>query len=452
MPRSVVLRTEIPGPRSQELFARAQEHTPLSVGHVTPVAIARAEGALVTDVDGNTFIDFAGGIGALNVGHRHPAVVQAIKEQCDQYLHTCFMVLNYEPYVELARTLNQITPGSFAKKTLFFNSGSEAIENVIKIARAYTRRLGVLAFTRAFHGRTITALSLTGQNKPYKTGFGPLAPEIYRVPVPYVYRCPHGPQYPCCPTHTAQVLEEIFRSYVCPENVAAFIAEPVLGEGGFIIPPREYFREIVPLLREHGILFIADEVQTGFGRTGKMFAIEHYGVEPDLIVTAKSLAGGMPLAAVTGRKEIMDALAVGSMGGTYGGHPASCRAALATIEVLQREGLLARAEAIGRRTLERFHQMKERYPLVGDVRGLGAMCALELVKDPQTREPATEETLALLAECLRRGLLLMKAGAGSNVVRTLMPLVITDDQLEEALDILEESLQVVSRRAAAVTA
>jgi len=422
----------------------AEEHTPRAVAHVTPVAVAQAAGALLTDVDGNTFIDFAGGIGALNAGHRADEVVQAVKDQAERYLHLCFMVTLYEPYVRLAQKLNEITPGSFPKKTVLFNSGSEGVENAVKIARAYTKRPAVIAFERAFHGRTMLALSLTGQVHPYKDGMGPFFPDVYHIPFPYTYRCSAGREYPCCDVHSPEHLHEFFRTQAPADSVAALIAEPVLGEGGFVAPPPEYFQGVKRICEEQGIVFIADEVQTGFGRTGKMFAIDHFGVEPDIIVTAKSLAGGTPLSAVTGRAEIMDSPPLGSLGGTYGGHPLACAAALAAIDIIERDRLPERAQKIGARVLERFRNMQEQHRIIGDVRGIGAMVAMELVKDRSTKEPAADETAAIIRRCYESGLIVLKAGAGANVIRTLMPLVISDDDLDEGLGILERAVAEVA--------
>jgi len=429
---TVKLVTEVPGPRSQQLLAEVHQHTPKCLSHGTPLGIARAEGATLTDVDGNVYLDFGGGIGTLNVGHSAPAVVEAVREQAGLYQHLCFMVTAYEPYVQLAARLNALVPGDFAKKTVLFNSGAEAVENAVKIARAYTGRPGIIVFDRAFHGRTMLAMAMTGQINPYKIGFGPFPPEIYRVPYPYTYRHPDA----------RLELEQLFRTDCPPERVAAIVLEPVLGEGGFLVPPPWLLPELRKVCDQHGILLVADEVQSGFGRTGKMFACEHFGVVPDLIVMAKSLAGGLPLSAVTGRAEILDALTPGSIGGTYGGNPLACRAALAAIDLIEKENLCARAAQIGARVKERVLSWK--HPLIGEVRGLGAMVGLELVKDASTKEPASAETAALLGECLRRGLLILKSGAHANVIRTLMPLVITDEQLEEGLDILEASLAAVA--------
>jgi 4-aminobutyrate aminotransferase/(S)-3-amino-2-methylpropionate transaminase len=373
------------------------------------------------------------------MGHRAPEVVVAIKDQADQYLHLCFQVTIYEPYVALCEKLNSITPGSFPKKSVLFNTGAEAVENAVKAARAYTGRSGVICFERSFHGRTLLALSMTGQVQPYKSKFGPFVPDVYHIPFPYHYRCEQGPGYPCCAAHAPEVLEELFRARVAASSIAAFVAEPVLGEGGFLVPPLGYLQKIQQICKEHGILFIADEVQSGFGRTGKMFASEHFGLEPDLITTAKSMGGGTPLAAVTGRAEVMDANVPGSLGGTYGGNPLACRAALAAIEVLETR-LLARAPIVAARVLEAFQALQVKYPMIGDVRGVGAMLAMEFVNDRATREPATAFSAQLLKECYQNGLLVLKAGASANVLRALMPLSISDAELEEGLAILDAAI------------
>lgn len=445
MVSSVKILTEIPGPNSRRLLKMVEEHVPRGVYHVTPIAVSHAKDALITDVDGNTYIDFTGGIGALNVGHCADAVVEAIKEQAEKFLHVCFHVVLYEPYAYLAKKLNEITPGNFPKKTMFANSGAEAVENAVKIARAYTKRPAIIAFERGFHGRTLLAMTLTGQVHPYKAGFGPFAPEVYRMPFPYSYQCSSGPTYPCCSIHTADYLYEMFKSHVPAENVAAIIVEPILGEGGFVVPPKDYLARLKEICQEKGILFIADEVQTGFGRTGKMFAMEHYNVEPDIIVTAKSLAGGTALSAVTGRAEIMDAPQAGGLGGTYGGNPLACAAALATIDFMEKERLVERSQEIGDRTIKRFTEMQEEYNVIGDVRGLGAMVAMELVKDRITREPDGEATGFVVKRCYEQGLLILRAGGSHNVIRTLMPLVITNDQLDEGLSILEQAIKEIPR-------
>jgi 4-aminobutyrate aminotransferase / (S)-3-amino-2-methylpropionate transaminase / 5-aminovalerate transaminase len=440
---SIQLRTSVPGPKSQELMRRREAAVPRGVSQATPIFAARAEGAMLEDVDGNRFLDFAGGIGCINAGHRAPRVLAAIREQVDAFLHTCFSVAPYEKYIAVAEKMNAITPGNFAKKTLFVNSGAEAIENAVKIARFYTRRPAILCFEDAFHGRTMLTLSLTSKTHPYKAGFEPFAANVYRVPYAYCYRCSYSLRYPSCEMFCASHLEDAFKRLVAAESVAAVITEIVLGEGGFVAPPLEFFRIIQDICRRHKILFIADEIQTGFGRTGAMFASEIYGVAPDILVSAKSIAGGLPLAAVTGRAEIMDAPGVGGLGGTFGGNPLACAAAAAAIETIERDGLCARAEKIGQRFAARVREWRERFPLVGDERGLGAMRAVEFVRSPETREPATEETEQITRYCYRHGLILLSAGTYGNVVRLLVPLVVTDEQLDEGLDILEAAVASV---------
>ncbi len=426
--------------KTEDLLRAREESVPRGPFHVTPFFAAEAKGAVIKDVEGREFIDFAGGIGVMNVGHCAEGVVEAIKDQAERFTHTCFHVVMYEPYVELARKMNQITPGRFSKKTMFVNSGAEAVENAVKVARYATGRSALIAFEDAFHGRTLLAMTLTSKVKPYKYGFGPYAPEIYRIPYGYCYRCAFGLEYPSCEIHCADYLKEVFYTHISAENVAAVMTEPVLGEGGFVVPPEGWHRKIKQICEANGILYIDDEVQAGFGRTGKMFAIEHFGVEPDIILTAKSLAGGLPLAGVTGKAEIMDAPHVGGLGGTYGGNPLACRAALAVIETFERENLLDRAEAIGRKVMDRFRKMQEEHEIIGDVRGVGAMVAMELVKDRATKEPAKDETGLLVKKCYEKGLITISAGTYGNVMRILMPLVITDSQLEKGLAILDESL------------
>jgi 4-aminobutyrate aminotransferase/(S)-3-amino-2-methylpropionate transaminase len=390
----------------------------------------------VTDVDGNVFLDFAGGIGTLNVGHTNPEVVRAATEQLARATHTCFSVAPYESYVALAEALNRLTPGDFAKKTMLANSGAEALENAVKIARHATNREAVVVFEHAFHGRTLMTLSMTSKVRPYKFGFGPFAPEVYRLPFPYEYRGHYDGR-----AEAAAQLEEFFRTQVAAEKVACVVLELVLGEGGFIVAPRDYVDTLARVCREHGILLVIDEVQTGFGRTGRLFACEHYGLAPDLIATAKSLGGGLPISAVTGRAEVMDSAQVGGLGGTYTGNPVSCAASLAALEFLERNRLWERAEAIGRVVEQRFRCFLDRFPFVGDARGLGAMRALELVRDKKTKEPDKERTDRVLRGAYERGLLLVTAGTYGNVIRTLMPLVITDDELTEGLDVLEKALE-----------
>src|SRR5437868_2011869 len=387
---TIQIKTAIPGPKSKALAERRDHAVPRGLSQSTPVYVAKAEDAWLEDVDGNRYVDFAGGIGCINVGHRREAVVAAIREQLDRYLHTCVQVTPYEGYVRLAERMNELTPGMFPKKTLLVNTGAEAVENAVKIARAYTGRAGVIAFEDAFHGRTMMTLALTSKTHPYKAGFAPFPSDVYRIPYGYCYRCSYSLKYPSCDVYCARHLEDTFKRVVAAEDVAAVIAEPVLGEGGFVNPPPEFFRILVDICHKHGVLFIADEVQSGFGRTGKMFASEHYGIEPDLLVTAKSLGGGLPLAAVTGRAEIMDAPGAGGLGGTFGGNPLSCAAANAVLDEFENTDLLARANSIGQRFEQRVREWKERFELIGDARGLGAMRALELVESRETREPAPE--------------------------------------------------------------
>jgi len=438
--KAVLLKTEIPGPKSRALMERRQKAVPRGVFNVTPIFAARAQGSRIEDVDGNVYIDFAGGIGVMNVGHGQPAVIEAAREQLGRFTHTCFSVAMYEPYIALAEALNRVTPGAFAKKSMFFNSGAEAVENAIKVARAATGRPAVICFEDAFHGRTLLTLTLTSKIVPYKKDFGPFAPEIYRVPYAYCYRCSYNLKYPECNIACADALHDVFKRYVDPSRVAALVVEPILGEGGFVTPPEGYLRRLHEICRQEGILLIADEVQTGFGRTGRMFACEHYGVEPDLLVSAKSLAAGLPLSAVTGRAELMDQPIAGGLGGTYAGNPVACAAALEAVRLLESDGLLDRARRIGEETRRRFRAMAEKHRLIGEVRGIGAMNALELVKDRATREPAKDEAGAVSKYCFEHGLLTITAGTHGNILRTLMPLTITDEELAEGLGILEQGI------------
>src|SRR3954454_23483281 len=437
---TISLRTSIPGPKSKALAQRRNDAIPRGLSIGTPVYVAKAEDAWLEDVDGNRYLDFAGGIGCLNVGHRREPVVTAVKNQADRFLHTCVQVTPYEEYVRVAERMNRITPGNFAKKTILLNTGAEAVENAIKIARAHTGRPGIIAFEDAFHGRTMMTLALTSKTHPYKAGFAPFPSDVYRIPYGYCYRCSYSLKYPSCDVYCARHLEDTFKRVVAAEDVAAIIAEPVLGEGGFVNPPPEFFRIIMDICHKHGVLFIADEVQSGFGRTGKMFGSEHYGIEPDLIVTAKSLGGGLPLAAVTGRAEIMDAPGAGGLGGTFGGNPLSCAAANAVLDEFEKTDLLARANSIGQRFETRAREWKQRFDLIGDARGLGAMRAIELVKSRDTREPAPEETKQVTQYCYEHGLVTITAGSYGNVIRVLVPLVVSDQQMDEGLDVLEAAL------------
>ena len=406
----------------------------------TSCIVERARGALVWDIQGKEYIDFAGGIAVMNVGHSHPKVVAAIKEQAEKFTHTCFMVLPYEPAVMLAQKLCTAVYGNTQKSALMVNSGAEAVENAVKIARYHTKRSAIIAFENGFHGRTLMGMSLTSKINPYKQGFGPFAPEIYRMPFAYCYRCPFNAEYPTCEIECAEYLNEFFISHVAPENTAALIVEPIQGEGGFITPPQEYFPKIKKICEENGILLIADEIQTGIGRTGKMFAMEHWNVEADITTVAKSLAAGMPLSAVVGKKEIMDSVHPGGIGGTYGGNPVACQAALAVMEIFEEDNLLKKAGNLGEKIRRRLDVFKERFELIGDVRGIGPMLAMELVKDRKTKEPATKEAKALTRYCIKKGLIILSCGTYGNVIRLLMPLIIEDEQLEKGLEIMEDGL------------
>jgi 4-aminobutyrate aminotransferase/(S)-3-amino-2-methylpropionate transaminase len=434
--RSIEVRTEIPGPRSQEIIARKEQVVaePLSLVH--PVVVADGRGALLTDVDGNTFVDLTGGVGCLNVGHSHPRVVEAAQQQLTRFGHTDFTIVPYEPYVELAERLIGISPVRPPAKAAFFNAGTEAIENSIKFARSFTRRPAVIAFEGAFHGRTLLSMTMTSKTHPYKAGLGPFAPEVYRVPFPHDYRGPSTDE-------ALAAIERSFLTQVAPENVAAIVMEPVLGEGGFVPAPTEFVQGVRRLCDEHGIVFVVDEVQTGYGRTGKMFAIEHHGVEPDLLVLAKSIAAGLPLSAVLGRAEIMDAPPDSAIGGTYVGNPVAQAAALAVLDVFEEESLVARAAELGETIRGRMDAWRDRFDAVGDVRGLGAMLAIELVRDGKTKEPDADSATAVVEAAAQRGVLLLKSGIYGNCIRVLTPLVITDAELDEALGIWEQALETV---------
>ena len=430
---------------------RREAAVPRGVFHSTPVFAAKAEGAVIEDVDGNRFIDFAGGIGCQNAGHRAPRIMENVRAQLAQFIHTCFSVTPYEAYVHLAERLNQLVPGKFPKKTLLVNTGAEAVENSIKIARAFTKRPAVICFDDAFHGRTLLTMSLTSKTHPYKAGFEPFVSDMYRIPYAYCYRCAFGLTYPSCALACAHHLEDVFRRAVSAESVAAVIVEPVLGEGGFIAPPPDYFQTLAEICAKHGILLIADEVQTGLARTGTLFACEQYGIVPDILVTAKSLAGGFPLGAVTGRAEIMDAANVGGLGGTFTGNPVACEAALAVLEIIERENLCARAIQLGRRFEQRAQEWRNRWTNIGAIHGLGAMRALELVRSAEGREPAESETKQIVKYCYENGLITISAGTYGNVIRLLMPLIVSDEQFDEGIDVIESALKSVFGRGAAAS-
>jgi 4-aminobutyrate aminotransferase / (S)-3-amino-2-methylpropionate transaminase / 5-aminovalerate transaminase len=434
--RAIEIKTEIPGPRSRELAereSRAVAHPLLA--HV-PIFAARAENATITDVDGNVFVDFVGGVGVVNAGHAHPAIVEAVTEQAARFLHTDYTVVPYESYVELAERLCGLAPIDGETRAAFFNAGTEAVENAVKLARLHTGRPGVVAFEGAFHGRTLLAMTMTSKFHPYKTGMGPYAPDVYRAPFPSAYRGPSA-------TEALARLERMFETDVPAERIAAIVFEPQLGEGGFVPAPPEFVEGLRAICDRHGIVLVADEVQTGFGRTGRMFAMEHFDVEPDLITLAKSIAAGLPLSGVVGRAGIMDGAHLGAIGGTYIGNPVAQAAALAVLDVFEEENLVARANVVGERIREQMLSWQGRWPTIGDVRGLGAMLAIEFVHDPVTKEPAPELAAAIIEAALSRGLILLKAGLYGNCIRVLCPLTIEDAVLDEALDVWEDALAAV---------
>ena len=434
--RVIDLRTEIPGPRTREILEREQRAVARPLIVHAPIVAAEARGATITDVDGNTFVDFVGGVGVANVGHNHPRVVEAIVEQSERFLHTDFTVVAYEGYVTLAERLGALVPITGEIRGAFFNAGAEAVENAVKLARLHTGRHGVIAFDGAFHGRTLLALTMTSRTHPYKKGLGPFAPEVYRAPFPNAYRGPDAK------TALAS-LGRMFTTHVSADHVAAIVFEPQQGEGGFIPAPPEFVSGLRRICDEHGIVLVADEVQTGFGRTGRMFAMEHFDVEVDLLVLAKSIAGGLPLSGVVGRASIMDDAHAGAIGGTFIGNPVALAAAAAVLDVFEEEGLVERAGLVGGVIRARMLDWQRRWPRIGDVRGLGAMLALELVRDPGSKTPAPELAEAVVDEALQRGLILLKAGVFGNCIRVLCPLTIADAELDEGLAAWEDALAAV---------
>ena len=436
--------SSLPGPNSSEWLKRREEAVPRAAFNTAPIFVAGGTGAEVSDVDGNRFIDLAGGLGVLNVGRGNERVVRAVHEQVDSFLHECWHVAMYAGYVELAERLNEYAPGDHPKKTLLANSGAEAVENAVKISRYATGRDAVVGFTNGFHGRTLMGMTLTAKEMPYKRGFGPFAPEVYRAPFPYPYRCPAGrAKEDCCDLSCLDQTVDMIDSQIGFENVACIVIEPVQGEGGFVVAPENYMPELRAICSERDILFVDDEIQSGLGRTGKMFAIEHYDVVPDLVTTAKSLGAGLPISGVTGASEVMDAPHVGGLGGTYGGNPVACAAALAVLAELSETDLLQRAARQGELIRRRLDPLEDKLRIVGDVRGLGPMVGVELVTDEKTKDPAKLETGAVVKRCHERGVLVLKAGTYDNVVRLLAPLVISDEDLNEGLDVLIESLEWV---------
>jgi 4-aminobutyrate aminotransferase / (S)-3-amino-2-methylpropionate transaminase / 5-aminovalerate transaminase len=447
------VNTEIPGPRARDLIARRTAAAPAGLGRATDVVVERADGGLVFDVDGNTFIDLAGGLGMLAVGHSAAPVVKAIEDQARKYIHPCALVTTYEPYVRLAELMNEITPGAFAKKTILANSGAEAVENAVKLSRKFTGRPAIVCFEGGYHGRTLLTLSLTSKYGLFKSGFGPFAPEIVRLPIPSVYRTPKGMDAEQYVDFGIRQLEHALVAQIDPKAVAAMIVEPVQGEAGFVPVPQRFLRRIRELCTEHGIVMIADEVQCGMGRTGRLFAVEHFDVVPDLVATAKSLGAGMPIAAVTGRAEIMDSAHLGGVGSTYGGSPVACAAAIEAVNIIRQPAFLAHARRLGGVMREVMDGWTERYPIVGDVRGLGPMMLAEFVRDRESKEPAApEHTLEIVRQAVAGGVIVMRAGLYSNCVRLLPPLVMPEDMLREGLGVLGRAIEVVSVRHAGAPA
>jgi len=448
IPQERRLLTDIPGPKSRAMLERRIEAVPRGVFYTTPIFVEAAGGAIIRDVDGNSLIDLGAGLAVLNTGNADPAVVDAVREQAERFTHTCFHVTMSEPYVALAERLNALAPGEEPRKTMFANSGAEAVENAVKIARYFTKRPAVVVFDHAFHGRTLQAMTMTAKVSPYKEGFGPTAPDIYRLPFAYPYRCPTGGSTPeeCAETCASYAIDEMDK-HIGAETIACLVVEPIQGEGGFVVPAPGFLPKLAEYCRDKGILFVADEVQSGMGRTGRWFGIEHEGIVPDLITTAKSLAGGLPLSGVTGRADVMESVHVGGLGGTFGGNPLACTAALAVLDTIERDGLLARAERIGEIMKSRLEGMADRYDLIGDVRGRGAMVAMELVEDRGSRAPAKAATSRLIEDCYRQGVVILKAGTYDNVIRLLPPLTIGEDLLGEGLDVLEKAVATVEEGA-----
>ncbi|PEQ08254.1 4-aminobutyrate--2-oxoglutarate transaminase [Bacillus toyonensis] len=430
----------LPGSYSKVLQKRYEEAVPTGIYHLTPLYVKKASGAIITDVDGNQFIDFAGGIGMQNVGHCHPKVVRAVQEQAKSFIHPCFHVTPYENYIALAEKINEKIPGTSKKKTMFANSGAEAIENAVKIARKVTERSKVISFERGFHGRTLMTMSLSTKENPYKAGFGPFVSDMHILSYPYYYRAAEGVSSEEVDSQVIYQFEK-FLEEVSPEKVAAIVMEPVQGEGGFIVPSILFVKRIREICDQYGILMIMDEVQTGFGRTGKWFATEHFNIEPDIIALSKSIAGGLPLSAIVGRAEFMDVPGRGQIGGTFAGSPLSCAAGLAVFEIMEEENLVERAQQIGNRIMSHLHAMQLKYEVIGDVRGIGAMVAMELVTDRITKEPAKELTVQLINEFWKNGLISIGAGIFDNVLRFLPPLVISNEEIDKGFEIINQSFK-----------
>jgi 4-aminobutyrate aminotransferase / (S)-3-amino-2-methylpropionate transaminase / 5-aminovalerate transaminase len=444
IPQERKLITEVPGPKSRALFERRAAAIPPGVANLHPIVTARASGAIVEDVDGNRLIDLATGISVLNVGHTAPEVVAAAQRQLELDTHTCFHVTANEPYIELAERLNALVPIDGPVKTMFANSGAEAVENAVKIARKATGRQAVVAFDHAFHGRTLMGMSLTAKVMPYKQGMGPFAPEVYRLPFAYSYRWPSGPER-CAEEALAYAVDEMHK-HIGEDNIACVVLEPIQGEGGFVVPAPGFVKGIADFCAANGIVFVADEIQSGMGRAGRWFAIEREDVRPDIVTSAKSLGGGLPISAISGRADLMDAVHVGGLGGTYGGNPVAAAAALAVLDLIERDALLDRANVVGDTIMARLRTLEERHPQIGEVRGRGAMCAMELVEDPDTKEPLAADTMNRIARgALEGGVIVLTAGTYGNVLRLLPPLTIEEPLLADGLDVLEGAVDAALR-------
>lgn len=437
---TINLVSPIPGEKAKAILARRVAALPLGSARSTDIVVESARGAVVQDVDGNTLLDFAGGIGMINVGHAPETVVNAVKNQLDKFIHTCAIVTTFEPFIELAELLHEVTPGTFPKKTLFSNSGAEAVENAVNIAKYYTQRPAVLVFEGAYHGRTQLTMSLTSKYNLFKKGFGSMSSDIYRIPAPNMYRTPEGMSEEQYLNYCLAQLDNALVAQVDPSVLAAILIEPVQGEAGFVPIPAPYLQKLRDICDKHGIVLIFDEIQSGMGRTGTMFACEHSNVVPDMITTAKSVGAGFPIAAVVGKAEIMDAPHLGGVGGTYGGSPVACVAAIETVKIIKNPEFLAKAVTVGEKIRTTLESWKEKYAFVGDVRGLGAMRLVEFVKDKNTKEPDADLTLEIIRDAVANGIILIRAGLYSNCIRLLPPLVITDEQLEEGLSVLEAAI------------
>ncbi|MEN8906319.1 MAG: 4-aminobutyrate--2-oxoglutarate transaminase [Clostridiales bacterium] len=435
-----IITDSVPGPKSMEVYEKRKDTIARGVSNLSKICVDEAKNALLKDIDGNIFIDFASGIGVQNIGHCDEEIINAINKQSKKLIHPCFHVAMYEQYITLGEKLAKLTKGSFDKKVMFANSGAEAVENAIKIARKYTRKTGVLSLECAFHGRTFMAMTLTSKVKPYKNGFGPFMPDTHKIPTGYCYRCEYKLSYPECNVICANKLETLLKGELSADDIAALIVEPIQGEGGFITPPAKFYKKLQKICNDNNIIFIVDEIQSGFGRTGKMFAYQHYNIEPDIITLSKSIAAGLPLSAVVGKSEIMDAPGPGEIGGTYGGSPLACVAALKVIEKIEKESLELKALEIEKILKNRLTEMSEKTPYIGDIRGKGAMVAVEFVKDKTTKEPNAELCKNLIENCLKEGVLFISAGIYSNLIRFLPPLTITNEQIHYAMDILERNL------------